>query len=107
MGLALKGWMDPVAWYQALESQSLPATWNNISSHIIISALPKIASKCKKQAKNDLKRICMEQCILKHHHQRSAKIAKKNNTKTQARSTLVSKSALHKYVQALMRKCII
>ena len=48
--LALKGWMDPVAWYQALESQSLSATWNNISSHIIMSTLPKIAQKCQTQA---------------------------------------------------------
>ena len=31
--------------YQTLESQSLSATWNNISSHITVSALHKIAQK--------------------------------------------------------------
>ena len=50
--LALKGWMDPVAQYQPLESQSLQATSNNMSSHIIIKRnaqkYPKKNQKCNK-----------------------------------------------------------
>ena len=48
--LALKGWMDPVAQYQPLESQSLQATSNNMSSHIIISATHKSTRKRTKSA---------------------------------------------------------